>query len=79
MQDMSYPTAAANAKVTYRSPAANSPEYSVPLTAAVTYTCHKVYPKLYELVIRFQPVSCMVIAKSNQWHPRPTNDALLNL
>ena len=31
------PNAAANAKVTNRSLAAHSPEYSVPLTAAVTY------------------------------------------
>ena len=37
---MSYPTAAANAKVTIISLAANSPEYSVPLTAAVTYVLY---------------------------------------
>ena len=37
MQDTSYPTATTNVKVTIRSLAANSPEYSVPLTAAVTH------------------------------------------
>ena len=37
MQDTSYPTATTNVRVTNRLLAANSPEYSVPLTAAVTY------------------------------------------
>ena len=37
MHDTSYPIATTNVKVTIRSLAANSPEYSVPLTAAVTY------------------------------------------
>ena len=34
---MSYPITATNAKVTIRSLAANSPEHSVPLMAAVTH------------------------------------------
>ena len=38
MQDTSPQSAAANAQVTIRTLAAHSPEYSVPLTAAVTYT-----------------------------------------
>ena len=37
MQDTSYSTTTTNAKVTIRSLTANLPEYSVPLTAAVTY------------------------------------------
>ena len=39
MQDTSYPTAAVNMKVINRSLAANSPEYLVPLIAAVTLIC----------------------------------------
>ena len=35
--NMSYPIAAVNVKVTTRSLGANLPEYSVPLTAAVTH------------------------------------------
>ena len=38
MQDTSYPNATTNVQVTNRSLVAHSPEYSVPLTAAVTYT-----------------------------------------
>ena len=38
MQDMSYPIAAMNVKVTIRSLAADSPEYSVPFMAAVTHS-----------------------------------------
>ena len=37
MHDTSYPSAITNMQVTIRSLAANSPEHSVPLTAAVTY------------------------------------------
>ena len=37
MQDMSYPTAAANVKVAIRLLVANLPEYLVPLMAAVTF------------------------------------------
>ena len=37
MLDTSYPSATANAQVTIKMLAADSPEYSVPLMAAVTY------------------------------------------
>ena len=46
---MSYPIATANAKVTIRSLVANSPGYSVPLTAAVTYVLFSKMDKVFSL------------------------------
>ena len=49
---MSHPNATSNTQVTNRSLAAHSPEYSVPLTAAVTYALnHTDEERLREVTI----------------------------